>query len=54
MALKPGMGKEAESDEEEAPESKPGKGEDYKKIAIEAAEEGDWSAMVDAICSYKA
>lgn len=53
MALKPGKGalpSKSEDEEEGAPES--GKGEDYKQLAKDAAKDGDWDAMVDALCDY--
>lgn len=51
MALKPGKGKEAPASEgAEAPE--PEAGGDYKQIAKDAAKDGDWDGMVEAICNY--
>lgn len=51
MALKPKMGKGAsEPDGDEAPDSDEGGGEDYKQIAKDAAKDGDWDAMIDALC----
>lgn len=42
-----------DSGEEEAPSSeREGDGDDYKKLAKEAAKDGDWDAMIDALCSY--
>ncbi len=38
-------------DEEEAPESS-SEGGDYKQIMKDAANDGDWDAFVDALCSY--
>lgn len=37
-----------------APESKPSgsSSSDYKQIAKDAAKDGDWDAMIDAICGY--
>lgn len=60
MALKPAMkGAKAskpsmDDDEEEAPASEAGEdaGGDYKSLAKDAAKDGDWDAMVDALCSY--
>ena len=37
---------------EEEPESKADVGADYKQVAKDAAKDGDWDAMVDALCSY--
>lgn len=58
LALKPKKGSAPPSsspdmggeDEEEGPES--GEGGDYKQLAKDAAADGDWEAMVDALCSY--
>ncbi len=49
MALKP-KGKElakadSEPDGDEADE-------DYKQIAKDAAKDGDWDAVIDALCAY--
>ncbi len=41
-------GEEAESEEEEAPESKPAKS-GYRTLLKESAEAGDWDAFADAV-----
>lgn len=51
MALQKAKGSEASSDEEGAPESGAA-GKDYRAIAKDAAKDGDWDAMVDALCDY--
>ena len=51
LALGKAKGKDVASPEgEEA--SKPDVGADYKQVAKDAAKDGDWDAMVDALCSY--
>lgn len=55
MALTKGKGKGAalpSEDDDAAPESSPEAGSDYKALAKSAAKDGDWDAMVDALCSY--
>ena len=42
-------GKGAESDEEEAPESKSAPKTGYRTLIKEAAEDGDWEAFADAV-----
>jgi hypothetical protein len=49
-ALMKGKGA-AESKDEAAPESG-SSGADYKQIAKDAAKDGDWDAMIDALCAY--
>lgn len=39
------------SEDDEAPESG-SSGSDYKQIAKDAAKDGDWDAMIDALCAY--
>lgn len=53
LALKPGKAPpESDKEMEEAPDSKPGMGDDYKQVAKDAAKDGDWDAMIDALCAY--
>ncbi len=55
MALVKGKGKgpaESSDDEDAAPESKPSMGADYKQLAKDAAKDGDFDGMIDALCSY--
>ena len=52
MALAPKKPGAADSEKEEAaPDSESAEG-DYKQIAKDAAKDGDWDAMVDALCAY--
>jgi len=54
LALKPGKGEPPKSERMEGaePDSEPDVGDDYKQIAKDAAKDGDWNAMVDALCAY--
>lgn len=42
-------GKGDDSEEEEAPESKPGEKTGYRQLMKEAAEDGDWDGFADAV-----
>lgn len=50
-ALVKGSGS-SESKDAKAPEPE-SSGADYKQIAKDAAKDGDWDAMIDALCAYK-
>lgn len=59
MALKPSLKGDSKSkpafgggDDEEAPDSEGGGGSDYKAVAKDAAKDGDWDAVIDALCAY--
>lgn len=59
IALMKGKGKASSSPggpaglkDDEGAEPKPDAGTDYKQVAKDAAKDGDWDAMIDAICGY--
>lgn len=52
LALKPGKGAPPKSEGMEGAAPEPDVGGDYKQIAKDAAKDGDWEAMVDALCAY--
>ncbi len=58
LALTKGKGKgSSESpmmgdDEGPGPSPDAGASKDYKQLAKDAAKDGDWDAMIDAICGY--
>lgn len=52
LAVLAKAGKGDSSDEEGSPASGDDAGKDYKTIAKDAAKDGDWDAMIDALCAY--
>lgn len=53
MALAPKKGKGAsEPDGDEAPDSDDDASEDYEKLFVDAAKDGDWAAAFAAVCAY--
>ena len=51
LALTKGKGK-GESSDDEASEPELDAGADYKQLAKDAAKDGDFDGMIDALCSY--
>ncbi len=47
-----GMKKGAESDEDDAPESKPAEKTGYLTLMKESAADGDWDGFADAVAGY--